>query len=411
MKPDWLILKIAYRNLWRRRSRSFTVVAMIAVGLALLIFMSGLYEGWVAQMIDDALESDSGQLTIYQKDYRLSQKLSDSFKYDQEEINKLTEESNVLAIVPRLKNEGLISSARNSQGVQIQGVDIEKERGATNLERSLKLGAYKLPYGEKMVIIGADLADELKVKPGKKVVIMGQASDRSIASAAFRVAGVVRTNNPAIDKYAAFINLTEAQELFQLENTVSQIAIFIKESSQLEQTKLYVTETIDLKNRTVYTWKELFKSMEWMQDMMVKFNQVSFMIVFVVVAIGIFNVVLISIMERVRELGIMMAVGTRFWQIARMIVCESLIIGLLGFIFGSLFGFLLLIYFKRFGLDLSAFAEGLEAFGFAAVMRPIIKFSYFSTAFNAVFITSFLASLWPIRILKKLKPVESIHFN
>lgn len=404
-----MLLKIAYENLWRRRSRTLIVIIMIAVGIAVLTFMSGLYDGMVQQMVNDTIYSDTCEITIYKKDYHLTSKLSDSITDPQKVTALLEKNKKIRAFFSRLKNDGMISSARYSQGVKIFGITPENEENITNLKSSVRQGEYRLSPGKKEIIIGAQLADDLKVKLKQKVVIMGQAKDRSIASAAFRVSGIVRTNNTAIDRNAVFIELKDAQELFLLPNTVSQFSIVSKEQKDLNNIK------IDLQTKLgtayeVFTWKELFKGLEVMQKMIDSYNAILYAIIFTVVAIGIFNIILISVLERVREFGIMLAIGTKFSQLAKIIVLESMLIGLLGFTAGSTFGYLLLIYFKLFGLDLSTFSSSLEAFGMAAVMRPTVALKYFMMSATAVFITSFIASLWPIRILKKLKPVQSIRF-
>lgn len=303
----------------------------------------------------------------------------------------------------------MISSARYSQGVKIIGIVPEKEKDATSLFNSIRKGEYRLTPGKKEIIIGASLAEELKIKLKQKVVIMGQAKDKSIVSAAFRVSGIVRTNNTAIDRNSAFIELKESQDLFLLPNTVSQFSVIVKKTNRLNELKNVLQNQAGA-DYEVFTWKELFKGLEVMQKMIDSYNAILYLIIFTVVAIGIFNIILISVLERVREFGIMLAIGTRFSQISRIIMLESMLIGIFGFAAGSGLGYLLLLYFKVFGLDLSKFSSSLEAFGLAAVMRPAISIKYFIMSAMAVFITSFIASIWPIRILKKLKPVQSIKF-
>jgi ABC-type lipoprotein release transport system permease subunit len=409
-KSSSLVLKIAYGNLWRRRARTRMVILMIAVGISILTFLNGLYDGWVDQMIDDTLYSDTCQLTIYKKGYRLSDKLTDSIDNPAVVINVLQQEENVLAFFSRLKNEGMISSARYSQGVKIIGINMEQEQDISNIKKYLIAGEYSFRPGKKDIIIGAGLAEKLKVSLKKKVVIMGMAKDKSIASAAYRIIGIVRTNNNDIDKYAAFIPLQDSQRIFQMPNSVSQFSIVVKEQKQLDDTKASIQKKLG-SDYEVFTWQELYRAFEFMQRMMAGYNMVFYSIIFIVVAIGIFNIVLISVLERVREFGIMLAVGTRFFHIARIIFWESVIIGMIGCAIGLVVGYLLLAYFHFFGLDLSRFASSMQAFGLAAIMYPKISMLYFVRAIIAVFITSFVAALWPIRILKKLNPVESIHFN
>ncbi len=341
MNNQKMLLKIAYENLWRRRSRTLIVIIMIAVGIAVLTFMSGLYDGMVSQMVNDMIYSDTCEITVFKKGYRLTSKLSDNITEPQKVADILARHKELQAFFPRLKNDGMISSARYSQGVKIFGIVPGEEEKVTNLQSAIRQGEYRLTPGKKEVIIGAELAEDLKVKPKQKVVIMGQAKDRSIASAAFRVSGIVRTNNTAIDRNAVFIELKDAQELFLLPNTVSQFSIVIKEPKDLDSIRNALQNELG-NSYEVFTWKKLFKGLEVMQKMIDSYNAILYAIIFTVVAIGIFNVVLISVLERVREFGIMLAIGTKFSQLAKIIILESMLIGLLGFVAGSAFGYLLL---------------------------------------------------------------------
>lgn len=403
------VFKIAYNNLWRRKWRTIIVIVMITVSLGLLIFISGLYDGWIDQWVQDAIESDTGQIAVYGKGYRLTNKLSDRIRDPRKISEVLKQVDNVKAFVPRLKIDGMISSARYSQGVQVIGIEPEEDSKVTNVHRSLIKGVYKMESGERQAIIGYQLAEKLKVKLKSKVVIMGQGEGKDIASGAFRIVGIVRTNNPAIDKYAVIVRLDDAQKMFKIGRGVTQFSINIKDSNLLAQTDKEIEKKIGPKYEA-FTWKEMFKSFEWMLDMMKNFKKIAFIIVFVIVAIGIFNIVLISIMERVREFGIMMALGTKFFQIAGIVIWESMIMGIMGLISGCFFGFLILLFFHTFGLNMGAFSAGLSEFGFAAVIHTAIKPEYFIMSARAVLITSFLAALWPIRILRKLKPIQAIHF-
>ncbi|MCI5138720.1 MAG: FtsX-like permease family protein [Candidatus Electrothrix sp. AR1] len=133
------------------------------------------------------------------------------------------------------------------------------------------------------------------------------------------------------------------------------------------------------------------------------------LLIFCVAALGIFGVMLVSVLERLREFGIMLAIGTRFSEICKIILAESFFMGFIGFGLGSLIGFSTLYYFKIHGLDLSVFSDAFEAFGMDAVTYAIIRPSYFVTALIAVTGATFLSILIPLRVLKKAKPIEAIN--
>ncbi len=139
------------------------------------------------------------------------------------------------------------------------------------------------------------------------------------------------------------------------------------------------------------------------------FSYISYIIVFFTATVGIFGVVLVSVLERLREFGILRAIGTKFRTIVAMVFFESFIIGIIGFLIGSLAGGLTLYYFSVNGLDLSSFSDALDEFGLDAITYAIIKTEYFTTALIAVFTATFLSILIPLRVLKKSKPIEVIN--
>ena len=145
-----------------------------------------------------------------------------------------------------------------------------------------------------------------------------------------------------------------------------------------------------------------------MQDMMAIFNSIIFFIVMSVVFIGIFGVVYVSILDRVREFGIVLGIGMQYKYIRLQIFLESVIIGLIGYICGAMLGAILLVYLKNYGLDLSSFSDALEMWGYSSSIKGSIKISYFTTTFIAIISASILSVILPLRKIKKLKPIEVI---
>jgi ABC-type antimicrobial peptide transport system permease subunit len=153
---------------------------------------------------------------------------------------------------------------------------------------------------------------------------------------------------------------------------------------------------------------ELYPTLDMMQTMMFYFNGISFAIVMLVVFIGIMGVMMVSILERIREFGILMAIGSSYRQLRTQVIIEALILGLLGYLFGMAIGYAALLYLQHYGVDLSAFAGGMEAFGLASTVYGVIKFSYFTTTLAAIILASLLSVVLPLRSLKKLNPIDVI---
>ncbi|MFA5879421.1 MAG: FtsX-like permease family protein [Candidatus Margulisiibacteriota bacterium] len=403
------IIKIAFLNLFRRKSRTISVIIMIAFGVSMLMFTQGLYEGMVKQMIDDSIRTGAGQIEICKKGFYESQLLSDYMANPHKIEKVLNSQKNISAYTYRLKADGLVSSSQYSQGVKVIGINAKKEQRFINYKNSVLKGSFNLV--DRKVIIGYRLADKLKVKVGKKIVVNGQAKDKELVASVFRVVGIIRTNNPEIDEAAVLINLPEMQQLFKVAG-VSEFNLILKSEKLLPETisDLRLRLTSNSQPLDVISWEKIYTLLVMMESMMDYFIYISYFIVFMAVAVGLFNIMLISVLERIREFGILIALGTSFKLVRAMILFEALFLGFIGFLAGSTVGFFLLLYCNIYGLNLSIFSEGLNSIGMAAIMYTDIKPGYFVLAFVAVFITAICSVIMPILKLRKLKPVEAIRF-
>ncbi|MCI5224830.1 MAG: FtsX-like permease family protein, partial [Candidatus Electrothrix sp. AR4] len=204
-----------------------------------------------------------------------------------------------------------------------------------------------------------------------------------------------------------FIDLKKMRKLLALTKGVSQISVIVHDQEQLDEIQKELKDKFS--NLDILRWDELYPALMQSRVIMEGFNMVISGMIFCVAALGIFGVMLVSVLERIREFGIMLAIGTRFSLIRNIILAESFFLGLIGFIFGSLIGGITLYYFKIYGLDLSSFSDAFDEFGMDAVTYAIIRPNYFFTAFAAVLLATFFSVLIPLRVLKKANPIESIN--
>lgn len=401
-----LIIKSAFSSLLRRKTRTILVIFMISIALWGLFFMQGIYDGMIQQMINNAIRSDSSHISLFAKDYRAQKDIKLEIK-NQKQIDELLDsDKNVKSHISRVLSDALVATARYSKNAFVYGVDLNKEKTHAQLDKYLKEGSYE--FGEKAngAIIGFQLARKLKVGIGKKIILSAQNSSNEVSSISLKIKGIIKTNNMSLDESAVFIDIKKAQSFLDIKG-VTQIALILKDYSK--QTIIKEKLQTDFKNIEVYNWGELYPALLQTQDMMVTFNYISYIIIFCTATIGIFGVILVSVLERIREFGILRAIGTKFRTIAVMILIESSFIGFIGFILGTIFGVSTLYYFKIYGLDLSAFSSALDEFGMDAITYAVLKPDYFFTGFIAVFCATFLSILIPLRVLKKSKPIEVIH--
>ncbi|MCI5158884.1 MAG: ABC transporter permease [Candidatus Electrothrix sp. AUS1_2] len=369
--------------------------------------MEGVYEGMIEQMINNAIRSDSGHLSFFAEGYRSDPDLSLRV-HDVPAIRAaLEQDTRVRSFVVRMKQDGLAATAHASRGAVIIGMELAREEEHGRLAEYLHKGAFSFGQQDKGIILGFKLADTLQVRIGSKIILSAQDMQAEVASAAFRVTGILKTNNMALDERAVFIDLDRMRRMLSVPEGVTQIAVIVRDQDQLAEIQGDLQKQIS--GLDVLRWDELYPALMQSKVIMKGFNMIISGMIFCVATLGIFGVMLVSVLERIREFGIMLAIGTRFSQIRNIILAESFFLGLIGFLFGSLIGGLTLLYFKVYGLDLTAFSDAFEEFGMDAVSYAVIRPSYFLTAFTAVLLAAFFSVLIPLRVLKKSNPIEAIN--
>lgn len=408
-----LLLKIAFFNLWRRKSRSVLVILMIAISITGLLLIQGVYVGMINQLVDNSLRSDSGHISIYHQNYRLSKSLSDQITAPQEVADFLQAQDAVKSLIMRTRHEGLIATAKHSQGALFIGTNLENENRHANLESYLIEGTYDFGDKNNGALIGAQLAKKLDVQVGKKIILTVQNTHREINSVTLRVSGIVRVNNIEMDKSAVLIDQARLQKLLGTQATQTQISLFVKERPMQEVLHARIDSYLQTNHPTLkaYLWKDLFPMFDMIEEMQLVFFLFSYGLIFVIATIGIFGVILVSVLERVREFGIMLAIGSTFGRVRWQIIAESFFLGLIGLGIGSILGGGLLYYFSTVGIDLRAYTEAVAQFGMDAIILAEFEWHYFVSSAIAVTLATFFAALWPIRVLKKLNPIEAVNQN
>lgn len=405
------VLRLAWASLTRRATRTFMVVLMICVSLWGLLLMQGVYDGMTEQMISNAIRSDSGHISIFGRGYRLDPILDNRIKrnlLEQETLAKLlSDNENISSWVQRFGQQGLVATAHYSRNTVITGIEAEREKDHGRLQRYIVQGEYGFGGKGKGAIIGFKLAEKLQVVIGKKIILSAQDFNSEVTSIALRVTGILKTNNMVIDGSVVFIDIETARKFLGIEDGITQVSIMMHDEQQLAeiQKKLNVA----LPDLDVLRWDEIYPALMQSRVIMKGFSLVVSLMIFGVAGLGIFGVMLVSVLERIREFGIMLAIGTGFGTIRAIILVESLFMGIAGFLAGSVCGGLSLLYFKIYGLDLTFFSEAFEEFGMDAVTYAIIRFDYFSTAFAAVIIATLISTYFPLRILRKSRPIEAIN--
>jgi len=403
-----LYLKMALLHIVRHKSRAVLISLMIALSLVGLLLMEGMYEGMMVQVTKNMIKTGSGTLLIQHKEFRAENNIKFQIIEPQKIASVLDIQEGVRSYVMRVSQHGLIATAGYSRGADIIGIDLLREASHAHLDQFIVKGNYSLGKRQEGAIIGYRLARKLKTDVGKKVVITMQDRDNEVVSAALKIEGIIKTNNMAIDGNGVLADIGKLRALTGVQGA-TEIAVLLEDQDADMKVKQQIDAQLNDRNIAVYSYKELYPSLHEGEVMMQTYNYISAAFIFTVASLGIFGVVLVSVLERVREFGIMMAIGTQFRDIVRLIVFESMIITMSGYIAGALIGGGLLWYFKEYGLDLSGFSDAFAIFGMDSSIHAILKTEYFISAFLGVFLSTLLATAIPIHTLKRRNPIQSIN--
>ena len=400
-----MIIILAWKNIWRNKKRSFIILTATAVGLAAGLFAVGMMTGIYDSMVDSAINREYGNIQIHTEEYDKDQLFSQSIPKPDIALSKILSHPDVRAAASHSKIEGMASSATTSFGINIIGIIPENEKQITAISKCIIEGKYL--EKNNSIAIGNKLAEKLKLKLNSKVVLSFSGADGNIIYAAFKITGIFKTDATFFDASNVFIKQDDLSVLLGDRAPIHEIVIRTKNSILLEKTK---SEIINLfqKNLIVESWKDLAPDLKMTADSTDLINAVFLGLILFALLFGLTNTLLMSVLDRVRDFGVLLAIGMYRRRLFSIIILESLFLSLTGGIIGVLSGWLITKYFNSTGIDLSIVSEGLSLYGIPSILYPYINGStYFTLALMIIF-TSIFAALYPAIKAVKLKPVEAI---
>lgn len=369
MRRAYLLLSLAWRNLWRHARRTMLTVLALGLGLGLLLLSLGLGDGGHEQMIVNGIKLGGGHVVIQAEGYQLSQSQDLLIPaHVVSTVDKTLGTDRALhSINPRLLASGLLSSAANASGVGIVGVQPHAERVVSLIPQRMVAGAYLDGEQSSGLVIGDELATKLKVRIGSKVVLMAQAvhpqtgnrngGGGELQSGLFRVVGIFHTGLRELDAYLVHLALPTAQAFLQAGDQLSQIAVFLHQDSATVAAADALRTQFTPTEIEILTWRQALAELArfvWLDD---AFNYVMNGMILVMVSLGVLNTMLMSVLERRYELGVCAAVGLQPAQLLTLVMYESVLLILLSLILGLILGLGGHWYFATYGLDMRVFTE------------------------------------------------------
>ena len=401
-----MLWTLAWRNVWRNKKRSGIIVAAIACGLWGGLLISGLFYGMQEQMVQSAIADRTAHIQIHAKGFLDRKEIGLVIPDGHKVLDEVRRIPGVKYAAGRIVISGMASSPTTGTGVLIYGIVPSEEEHISDISKKMVEGTYFQSDMRNPIIAGKELVKKLALKEGNKTVLTAQDLNGDISAGAFRIAGIFKTVSSQFDKTTVFARRDDLARIFSLDGQLHEIAIIVDDINQIpaitaELQKMYP-------NLSVESWKELAPELSLMTDTTTQFLVIFIVIVLLALAFGTTNTMLMGVIERVRELGVIIALGMSHGRIFLMIVLETVFLAVTGGIVGMILSYASIEILYRTGINLSIVSKGLAAFGSSEILRPILPWQAYPMIGAFVIVTAIIAAIYPAIKAIKLNPVEAI---
>ena len=402
-------IKLSWRNLWRNPTRTNVTISAVALCIAILIIFQSMIVGLIEKAVFNTTNLIIGEVQIHANDYLNDRSIYKSLK-NREKIKSIAKK-NKIGFVERSYGFGLISSGTKSAGTQFWGVNPESELQHFNFAKHMDEGNFLTNSSLNKIVLGKKLALSLAAKVGSELVVFVQGADGSLGNELFYVSGILKNVADNIDRGAAIILKSDFDILFSSNDLIHEIALNSK--GNFEPEEIQDLMSAELKDVEIDTWKQLMPTISLMTEKMSVFMRTLFSLIFTIAAgLGIMNTMIMSTYDRMKEFGIIRAIGATPWRIIKQVSLEALTLTVIASIIGTIVGLGAALYFQKYGFDVSG--QGNLSFG-GVVMDPIWKASVsleiVLLPITLMILICVISSLYPASIAARIKPVEAIHYK
>ncbi len=320
-----MVAKLSWKNIWRNRSRSLVIVFAVTIGIIVGTFISAFEWGIMEQRIDSVIANELSHIQIHRKDYNMEDLQFQPFDFNKEQRNKLNNSTHVKSFTERIVLGGMVSSAQGNLPVRLVGVDIETEPNITKIKEEVVGGQFFKHLNKNEIVVGKALAEKLGLKIKSKVILRFNDDNQTEYVGAFRVVGIYEKVNDQLEQLQVFVNKSVLQnDKFLNTDQISEVAILLNSNEELDlgHEELKVMSG----NLKVETWEQVMPELASGIEMYEVAQFIIMGIVMLALAFGIVNTMLMAVLERTKEIGMLMAIGMKRMQIGLMFFLESLIL-------------------------------------------------------------------------------------
>lgn len=403
------MLKIAFRNIFRQKRRSLLTILTMLGGFVLSAFSFGWSDGTYSYIIDMFTRNQLGHIQIHKEGY-----------LDRPALYKTIDDYHTVGVIldtipglvawsPRIYSSGLVSVGEKSTGGRIIGIDPSREQIATRFEKKIIKGVPFAREASYQAILGEGLATTLKADLGDSIVIVSQGADGSIANDIYEIIALANSGDKMTDQTALYLHLEDARELFVLDNQIHEVVVIGEDLDDVGELTELIKEALDNSELSVAPWQEFAKPFYEAMQADQQGNWILLFIIMLIVAIGVLNTVLMTVLERRREYGVLRALGTQPAQIIRLLLSEVAVMTVMSILLGSLIA---LITNSFFYLDLPESLGSMTYGGveFKTMYSELNARSFYIPAIT-IFVSALIVSIIPALKAARIAPAKAMRMH
>lgn len=402
-------LRIAWRNLWRNRRRTGLALAAIGLSVALVLGYHALLRAYADWILETLTGPMLGHVQIHAPEWRKDRAMDRTLQGASSILDALRRDPEVASATARVYAPALAALGEEGFAVVVLGVDWEAESRPSRL-----LSGVATPRSPGRALMGRALAEMMNVREGDEIALVGQGADGSLANDLVRVEGLVQTPVDFVNRQGVFLELGEAQTLFAMPDEAHEVVVHARDPEEVKLLASRLEALPELAGAEVLDWQTLAPEMLGLVEIIEVAGLFALVLIFVAASAGVANTMLMATFERTHEIGMLLALGAAPARIVRMILAESVVLGLTGAALGGTLGILFVALTHETGLDFAALTGGgpteISFAGLSWSMRfyPSLAPSDVARTIGAVVLTSLLASIWPAFRAARLEPARAL---
>ena len=399
------LIKISWRNVWRNKLRSIVVIVSVVFGILGGIIMIAMSYGLNEERMNNAVETYLSHIQIHNESFSEDYNIKHTIDNLEAIENAINNDSRVVSYSKRIILNGMMSNSNGSYGIQVKGVDPAEEIKVTNTYEKLIEGEYFKSKRDNTILVGKKLADRLNLKIKSKVVITFQDANYDLTSLLYRVEGIFRSGNSRYDEANVFVKNISISNNLSGFSGYHEIPILLTDINLRNEVKSdlipYSSDNI------IEAWDDISKDLAYANEMLAAVLYIFMMIILSGLSFGIVNTMLMAILERKKEIGMLMSIGMSRYKIFLMICFETIFLSIVALPFGLIFSYLIVEYYSVVGIDLSIVEAGLDNFGVGTRMYFKVPDEQYFIVSIMVFIIAVISSIFPSMRALKINPVEA----